>query len=101
MVPARTRLIYIGNEYNRHMKPISIHVAEDEYEELKSLAAARREPVAQLIREAMRTFLESERESQSLRGLRAHDSGRLLENWSRDELYDFLHVEDPSAARAL
>ena len=70
------------------MKPISIHVAEDEYEELKSLAATRREPVAQLIREAMRAYLESERASESLRGLRAHDSGSLLRKWSRDELYD-------------
>lgn len=70
------------------MKPISIHVAEDEYEELKALAASRREPVAQLIREAMRAYLASERAGESLLGLRAHDSGKLLRNWSRDELYD-------------
>lgn len=70
------------------MRPISIHVAEEEYEELKSLAATRREPVAQLIREAMRAYLESERASQSMRSLRPHDSGALMKKWSRDELYD-------------
>ena len=70
------------------MKPISIYVAEDEYEELKLLAATRNEPVAQLIRKAMRAFLEYERASESLQGLRAHDSGKLLRKWSRDEIYD-------------
>ena len=80
--------IYLIKIYNKCMKPISIHVAEEEYEELKLLAATRREPVAQLIRKAMRAFLESERASESMRGLRAHDSGNLLRKWSRDEIYD-------------
>lgn len=70
------------------MKPISVHVSEDDYEELKALAAHRRLPVAQLIREAMATYLVDSRSISSLRDLPVLDAGRQLEEWEREELYD-------------
>ncbi len=70
------------------MKPISVHVTEEDYEELKALAAGRRQPVAQLIREAMSSYLVRSRSSSSIRDLPALDAGRQLDDWEREELYD-------------
>lgn len=70
------------------MRAISVHVAEDEYGELKALATRRRQPVAQLIREAMSAYLEAERRTGSILQLAPHDSGELLRPWQRHEIYD-------------
>lgn len=74
------------------MKPISVHVPEDAYEELKSLAARTGRPVAELIREAMAEYLDAERtDGRPLLSLPAHDSGRMLSGWTRSELADEMH----------
>ena len=71
------------------MKPISVHVSEHDYEELKSMAARSGRPVAELIRRAMAEYLERERASgHSLLDLPEHDSGKLHERWTRAELID-------------
>ena len=71
------------------MKPISVHVSEDDYEELKSMAARTGRPVAELIRQAMADYLDRERPARrSLLDLHAHDSGKLREPWTRSELVD-------------
>ena len=71
------------------MKPISVHVSEDDYEELKSMAARTGRPVAELIRTAMAEYLDRERRGRrSLLDLRAHDSGELREAWTRSGLLD-------------
>jgi hypothetical protein len=71
------------------MKPISVHLAEKPYLELKSVAAIRGRPVAELIREAMAQYLERERSSaRSILEVPAHPSGRLRKRWRRSELLD-------------
>ena len=71
------------------MKPISVHVSEDDYQELKSMAARTGRPVAELIRRAMAEFVERERPDQrSVLQLVAHDSGRAKEPWMRSDLVD-------------
>jgi hypothetical protein len=71
------------------MKPISVHVSEDDYEELKSMAARTGRPVAELIRRAMAEYLDRERSGRrSLLDLPGHDSGRLRKAWTRSELAD-------------
>ncbi len=71
------------------MKPISTHVSESDYQELKSVAARSDRPVADLIRQAMAEYLERHRRAgRPLRQIPPHDSGRLLEPWSRSELLD-------------
>ena len=71
------------------MKPISIHVAEGPYQELKSMAARFGRPVSELIRQAMAEYLQRERRSRrSMRDLPAHDSGKLLSGWTRSGLLD-------------
>lgn len=71
------------------MRAISVHVEDEEYQRLKSLAALRRRPVAALIRKAMADFLEREgRRGRSILDIPAHESGRLLRGWARSELYD-------------
>ncbi len=75
--------------YDRCMKPISLHVSEDDYATLKSLATGRGRPVAELIREAMAEYVVREsRHRPSLLSLPAHASGELLAGWSRSELAD-------------
>ena len=75
--------------YNRAMKPISVHVSEDDYQELKSMAARTDRPVAELIRRAMAEFVERERQDKrSVLQLPAHDSGAPKEPWTRSELVD-------------
>jgi len=71
------------------MKPISVHVAEDDYEELKSMAARTGRPVAELIRTAMTEYLHRERRGRlSVLDLPVHDSGELRERWTRSGLLD-------------
>ena len=71
------------------MRPISVHVTEDDYQRFKLLAALRKRPVAELIREAMAHYLKQERRSgRSVLDIPAHDSGRMLRSWTRSELYD-------------
>ncbi|MGE0490985.1 MAG: ribbon-helix-helix domain-containing protein [Vulcanimicrobiota bacterium] len=71
------------------MKPISIYVGERDYQEFKSLSARLGRPVAELIREAMSRYLrESRRTEGSLLALEAHESGPLLQDWTRAELMD-------------
>lgn len=71
------------------MKPISVHVAEDDYQNFKVLAALRGRPVAELLREAMAAYLVHERPTgRPLQDIPAHDSGKMLEGWTRSELLD-------------
>jgi len=71
------------------MRPISVHVEEEEYQRLKSLATLEGRPVAELIRQAMTDFLERESGAgRSILELEAHDSGRMLGGWNRPGLYD-------------
>ncbi len=71
------------------MKSISLHVSEKSYQELKSIAARRGRPVAELIREAMGNYLERERgSSRSVLDIDPHRSGRLRKRWTRSELLD-------------
>ena len=71
------------------VKVISVHVPEEPYAELKSLAATRGVPVAELIRTAMTSFLERERASSgSVLDLAPLDGGRQLRSFTRDQLLD-------------
>lgn len=71
------------------MKTISLHVAEQAYEEFKSLSSATGRPVAELIRQAMSDYLDARRkQSHSILDIEAYKSGPLLESWSRSEVYD-------------
>lgn len=71
------------------MKPISVHVSDEDYGELKALAARRGRPVAELIREAMAEYLRQESgRVRSLFDLEPHASGALREDWRRSDLYD-------------
>lgn len=76
------------------MKPISMHVSESDYEELKSMAARTGRPVAELIRQAMGEYLDRERKSeQSILAIAPHHSGELLEGWTRSALIDEMSGE--------
>ena len=80
------------------MKPISVHVSEGTYEELKSLAARSGRPVAELIRQAMVDYLDVERRShRSILDIEPHDSGRLVSPWDRSELLDEMMVREPGS----
>jgi predicted transcriptional regulator len=80
------------------MKPISVHVSEDTYEELKSLAARSGRPVAELIRRAMDRYVELERRARrSILDIEPHHSGRLLSEWDRSELLDEMMVREPGS----
>lgn len=71
------------------MKAISVHVPSEPYEELKSLAARRRRPVAALLREAMVEYLERAKGSaQSALDLPPHPSGAMKKGWTRSDLLD-------------
>ena len=71
------------------MKPISVHVSDEQYQTLKSLAARSGRPVAELIRNAMSLYIEKEKRlAASILELPAHESGAQLDPWSRDELVD-------------
>ena len=71
------------------MRAISVHVAEDHYRSFKALAASRKRPVAELIREAMAAYLKQERRTpKSVLDIPPHPSGKMLRGWSRSELFD-------------
>jgi ribbon-helix-helix CopG family protein len=71
------------------MKPISLHVEEDVYRDIKSLAERVGRPVAEVIREAMSEYLSRRQGgSGSIFDLPPHPSGALLRSWTRDELLD-------------
>jgi hypothetical protein len=75
-------------------KPISVHVDEENYEELKSMAGRQGRPVAELVREAMADYVTRERRT----GIRFVDIsprslGRRLRPWSREEIYDEMYAE--------
>jgi hypothetical protein len=71
------------------MKPISVHVDEEEYRDLKSLAARTGRPVAELIREAMTEYLGRRRGRRgSIFDVPVHHGGAQLKTWTREEVFD-------------
>jgi len=81
--------IYIDYIYNKHMKPVSVYLPEGAYLEMKSLAEQQGRPVAELIRQAMTEFLERKRRNdRSVVELSPHQSGKLLKDWTRSEIFD-------------
>ena len=70
------------------MRPISLHVDEEDYRSLKTLADRSGKPVAELIREAMAEYLSRREGGGSLFDLAPHPSGSLLQPWSREDLLD-------------
>ncbi len=71
------------------MKVISLHVDSTSYAGLRALAARRGRPVAELVREAMDSYLRREtNRGASVLSLEPHDSGKLLAGWTRSELLD-------------
>jgi hypothetical protein len=72
------------------MKPISLHVDDEVYRSLKSLAEQTGRPVSELIREAMSEYLGRKvGRGPSLFDMPAHRSGSLLKpSWTREELLD-------------
>jgi hypothetical protein len=71
------------------MKPISLHVEDDDYRSFKALADRQGRPVAELIREAMGEYLVRQgRRKGSIFDVSPHPSGPLLAPWTRDELLD-------------
>lgn len=71
------------------MKVISVHVAEEPYQRLKSLAAREGRPAAELVREAMQEYLaRAGSATHSLRDVPVHDSGKLRKGRTRSGLLD-------------
>lgn len=71
------------------MKPISLHVRDEDYRALKTLADRTGRPVAELIREAMSEYLARKGGSgSSILDMPSHPSGALLRSWTREELMD-------------
>ncbi|HVR08755.1 MAG TPA: ribbon-helix-helix domain-containing protein [Thermoanaerobaculia bacterium] len=71
------------------MKPISLHVNEESYRDMKSLAERTGRPVAELVREAMAEYTAHRLGAAgSLFDLEPHASGELLAPWTRAELMD-------------
>jgi len=71
------------------MKPISLHVEDEDYRTFKSLAERAGKPVAELIREAMVEYLDRRgKRKGSIFDVPPHPSGPLLAPWTRDELLD-------------
>ena len=71
------------------MKTISLNVAEPAYEALKALAAHDGRPVSELMRQSMAEYIERRQAgAPSALGLKPHDSGQLLADWSRSDLLD-------------
>lgn len=74
------------------MKPISLHVQEDTYRDLRSLAERTGRPVAELIREAMSEYLTRRQgHGGSIFELPPHPSGAQLRGWNREELLDEMY----------
>lgn len=71
------------------MKPISLHVDEKEYRDLKLLAERTGRSVAELIREAMSEYLGRLSGNRgSIFEIAPHQGGSLLKPWTREELMD-------------
>jgi hypothetical protein len=71
------------------MRPISLHVEDEVYRSLKTLAERMGRPVSELIREAMSEYIDRKiSHGPSLLDMPAHPSGALLKPWARDELLD-------------
>jgi len=70
------------------MRPISVHVEEEDYRHLKGLAERSGKPVAELIREAMAEYLTRRGGGGSIFDIAPHPSGPLLQTWSREDLFD-------------
>ena len=71
------------------MKPISVHVDEGDYLELKALAARTGRPVAELIREAIAEYLGQRRgRRSSIFDVPVHHGGAQLKTWTRDKIFD-------------
>lgn len=75
-------------------KPISVHVDEENYADLKTMASRQGRPVAELVREAMADYVVRERRS----GVRFTDIpprslGRPLRDWTREEIYDEMYAD--------
>lgn len=71
------------------MRVISVHVPEEPYQRLKSLAAQVGRPAAELVREAMKDFLlRAGPAAHSILDVPAHDSGKLRKAWTRSDLLD-------------
>lgn len=71
------------------MKPISVHVEEDVYEELKRIASRRHRPVAEEIREAMAEYVVRERRSgPSLFDRSPAEVGEQIAPFHRGDLFD-------------
>ena len=71
------------------MRPISLHVEDDVYRDLKSIAERTGRPVAELIREAMSEYLSRRvGKGGSIFELAPHQSGTMLRGWTREELLD-------------
>jgi hypothetical protein len=75
--------------YDCLMKLISLHVDEDIYRELKSLAERTGRPVAELIHDALARYTAHPRVvSGSIFDLEPHRSGALRAPWTRADLLD-------------
>lgn len=71
------------------MRPISLHVEDEVYRDLKSVAERTGRPVAELIRDAMSEYLARRvGKGGSIFDLPPHESGALLRGWTREELLD-------------
>jgi len=71
------------------MRAVSIQLGDDDYRRFEKLARLTGRPINELVREAMSTFLRKEdTEGRALTELAAHDSGRMLKGWTREELLD-------------
>lgn len=82
-------------------KPISVHVDEKDYEELKVMAGRRGRPVAELVREAMAAYVVRERRTGTrFPDIPARSLGRQLRPWTRDELYDEMYGERARRSQA-
>jgi len=76
------------------VRAISVHVDEQDYQALKTLASSKERPVAALIREAMADYLATnwEKERRSLLDMPPLQAGRQLRSWTRSEIYDEMFV---------
>jgi len=69
------------------MRPISVHVEDNDYRSFKDLAERTGRSVSELIREALAEYLARREDSISLLDLAPHPSGALLEPWKRKNLF--------------
>lgn len=77
-------------------RPISVHVDEQDYDELKGMADRRGRPVAELVREAMAEYVVRERRTGTrFPNIPPRSLGRPLRPWTREEIYDEMYGERP------